>query len=85
MNKSTSWPSSSRKYSATVRPVKTDPQTRAGRLGHLAVNQRHFRLLPIVWIDDAGFLHFEPEIVAFAGALAHAGKTDTPPCFMAML
>ncbi len=25
-------------------------------------------------IDDAAFLHFEPEIVAFAGALAHAGE-----------
>ena len=25
-------------------------------------------------IDDAGFLHFEPQVVAFAGALAHAGE-----------
>ena len=25
-------------------------------------------------IDDAAFLHFEPEIVAFTGALAHAGE-----------
>ena len=25
-------------------------------------------------VDDAGFLEFEPEIVAFAGALAHAGE-----------
>ena len=25
-------------------------------------------------IDNAGFLHFEPQVVAFAGALAHAGE-----------
>ena len=49
-------------------------QTRSGRLGHLAVNQRALRFRVIVRIDDAGFLHFEPEIVAFAGALAHAGE-----------
>merc|ERR1719197_1757430 len=36
MKSSTSWPSSSRKYSATVRPVKP---TRARRLVHLPVNE----------------------------------------------
>ena len=49
-------------------------QTGAGRLGHLAVNQRHFRFPPVLGIDDAGFLHLEPQVVALAGALAHAGE-----------
>ena len=31
-------------------------------------------LLPVVRIDDAGFLHLEPQVVALAGALAHAGE-----------
>ena len=47
-------------------------QTRAGRLGHLAIHQRDFRFVPVVWIDDARFLHFEPQIVALARPLAHA-------------
>ena len=53
---------------------QTDAQTRPGRLGHLAVDQRDFRFLPVVRIDNARFLHFEPEVVAFARALAHAGE-----------
>ena len=74
MNSSTSWPPSSRKYSATVRPVKSHAQTRSGRLGHLPVDQRDFRLCPIVRIEHARLLHFHPQIVAFTRALADARK-----------
>ena len=49
-------------------------QTRSGRLGHLAVDQGALGFGVIVRIDDARFLHFEPQVVAFAGALAHAGE-----------
>ena len=53
---------------------QTHAQARPGRLGHLAIDQRDLRFGPILRIDDAGFLHFHPEVIAFAGALAHAGK-----------
>ena len=53
---------------------QTDAQARPGRLGHLAVDQRALRFRVIVRIDDARFLHFEPQVVAFARALAHAGE-----------
>ena len=46
---------------------QADPQAGAGRLVHLAVDER--RLL-----DDAALLHLQPEVVALAGALAHAGE-----------
>ena len=49
-------------------------QARAGRLGHLAVDQRRARFFRIARDDHAGLLHFQPEVVAFAGALAHAGE-----------
>ncbi len=49
-------------------------QTRPGRLRHLAVDQRALGFLPIVRIDNAGFLKLQPQIVAFARALAHAGE-----------
>ena len=45
--------------------AQADPQARARGLVHLAVDER--RLL-----DDAALLHLEPEVVALAGALAHA-------------
>src|ERR1017187_8633222 len=38
------------------------------------LDQRHFGLRVIVRVHDAGLLHLEPQVVAFAGALAHAGK-----------
>ena len=53
---------------------QADAQTGSGRLGHLAVDQGALGFGVIVRIDDARFLEFEPEIVAFAGALAHAGE-----------
>ena len=49
-------------------------QTRSGRLGHLAIDQRGLRLRWLLDIDHARLLHFQPQIVAFTGALAHAGK-----------
>src|SRR5437660_318241 len=47
-------------------------QTRAGRLGHLPVDQRGARLLRIAGHDHAALGHFQPQVVALAGALAHA-------------
>ena len=51
-----------------------DAQTGSGGLGHLAVDQRGLGFLGLLDVDDARLLHFEPEIVAFAGALANAGE-----------
>ena len=51
-----------------------DAETRAGRLVHLAVDQRDLRLAQILLIDDAGLAHFVVKIVAFARALADAGE-----------
>ena len=71
MNSSTSWPSTSRKYSATVRAGKPDAGARSRRLVHLAVDQRRL-------VDDLALLHLEPEVVALAGALADAGEDREP-------
>ena len=51
-----------------------DAETGTGRLVHLA--EDHGRLLDdgAVGRADLGFLHFEPKIVAFAGAFADAGE-----------
>ena len=49
-------------------------QTRSRRLGHLAVDQGRLRLRRLLDVDHAGFLHFQPQVVALAGALAHAGE-----------
>ena len=46
---------------------EADAQTRSRRLVHLAVDQRGL-------VDDARLVHLEPEVVALAGALAHAGE-----------
>ena len=74
MNSSVSAPSSSRKYSATVRAGERHAQTRSRRLGHLAVDQRGLRLGRIARLDHAGLAHFQPQVVAFAGTLADAGE-----------
>ena len=77
MKSSTSWPWS-RKYSATVRPVRPTRGARAGRLVHLAENQRALRLHVRVGIARVGVdLRFDQlvvEVVAFARALADAGE-----------
>src|SRR5579884_1849378 len=49
-------------------------EARAGRLGHLAVHQRDLRFRVIVRIEHARFLHFEPQVVAFARTLADTGE-----------
>ncbi len=53
---------------------QADPGARAGRLVHLAVDQRDLRLAEILEVDDAGFDHLVVEVVALAGTLADAGE-----------
>ena len=74
MKRSTSWFFSSRKYSAIAERGERDAQTGAGRLVHLAVDQRDLGLAKVLLVDDAGLAHFVVEIVAFTGALADAGE-----------
>ena len=50
-----------------VRPGQRHAQTRAGRLVHLAEDQRRL-------VDDAALVHLVPEVVALAAALADAGE-----------
>ena len=47
-------------------------QPRAGRLGHLAVDERGFGLFGVAGRDDARVRHFDPQVVPFARALSHA-------------
>src|SRR5690606_22283663 len=49
-------------------------QTVARRLVHLAVHHGHLGLLEVVELNDARLGHLVVEVVAFAGALAHAGE-----------
>ncbi len=51
-----------------------DAETGSGRLVHLA--EHHARLLDdaAAGVADLGFLHFEPQVGAFAGPLADAGE-----------
>jgi hypothetical protein len=53
---------------------EADAETRAGRLGHLAIDQSGAGLFRISWNDDAGFLKFQPKVVSFAGTLADASE-----------
>ena len=53
---------------------QADAKTRTGRLGHLAVDQSGARFFGIAGDDDAALGHFQPQVVAFAGAFAHAGE-----------
>ena len=74
MKSSVSAPSSSRKIFGDGQSGQRNAQTRSGRLGHLSINQRGFGLRRIARLDDARLGHFQPKIVAFAGALADAGE-----------
>ena len=74
MKSSVSAPSASRKYSATVSPGQRHAQTRPWRLRHLAVDQRGLRLRRLARLDHARLRHFQPQVVAFARALADARK-----------
>src|SRR6266852_160140 len=53
---------------------KAHAKTRSGRFGHLAIDEGGAGLFGIAGYNDAGFLEFEPEVVAFAGAFADAGE-----------
>src|SRR5208282_5479014 len=53
---------------------QADAKPRTGRLGHLAVDQSAARFFRVARLDDVRFLEFEPQVVAFAGALAHSGE-----------
>ena len=66
MKRSTSWPSS-RKYSAIVSPARPTRRRAPGRLVHLAEDDHGL-------VDDARLLHLQPQVVALARALAHAGE-----------
>src|SRR4029077_13134310 len=51
---------------------EADPEARAGRLGHLAVDQSSSGLLRIAGDNHAGFLELQPKVVSFTGTLADA-------------
>ena len=57
---------------------QTDARAGARRLVHLAIHQGHLgaflEIALVVHLDDAGVDHFVVEVVALAGALAHAGE-----------
>jgi peptide chain release factor 1 len=71
MNTSTSARSTSRKYSATVRPGEPDAEARPRRLVHLAVDERHL-------VEDPGLLELQVQVVPLARALAHAAEHALP-------
>src|ERR1700733_3699490 len=60
---------------------QANTETGAGRFGHLSVYQSAARFFGISGNDYAGFLHFQPEVVAFAGALADAGENGDASVF----
>merc|ERR1712210_369467 len=70
MKSSTSWPSWSRKYSATVRPVRA---TRARGLVHLSVHQGDLGGL-VLEGDDTTLNHLVVQIVALPGPLADTSE-----------
>ena len=74
MKSSVSAPVESRNHSAIVKRRQGDPQPGARRLVHLA--EAHDRAVDdrLARAADLGLLHFQPEIVPFAGALADPGE-----------
>ena len=74
MNSSTSAPVVSRKYSAIVR---ADRATRSRAPGGSFIWPKTMHVWSITCRPVSpifGFLHFQPEVVAFAGPLADAGE-----------
>ena len=67
MNSSTSWFCDVAEVLGHRQAAEADPQARARRLVHLAVDERGL-------LDHARLGHLQPEVVALAGALAHAGE-----------
>ena len=55
-------------------PGKGDAKTGAGRLVHLAVDERNLRRAQVLLVDDAGLRHFVVQVVAFTRAFADAGE-----------
>ena len=55
-------------------PGESDAQARPRRLGHLAIDQRRLALGKLLEVDDARLLELDPQIVALARPLAHAGE-----------
>ena len=67
MKSSTSWPPIVAEVLGHGEAGEADAQARARRLVHLAEDERGL-------VDDARLLHLELEVVALAGALAHAAE-----------
>ena len=51
---------------------QADAETRSGWLGHLSIDQSRAGFFGISGNDDAGFLEFQPQVVAFTRAFAYA-------------
>src|SRR5271156_3907957 len=60
---------------------QSDAQTGTRWFGHLSVDQCAARFFGIPRDDYAGFLHFEPQVVAFAGAFAYARENRDAAVF----
>jgi hypothetical protein len=58
-----------------------DAETGSGRFVHLAEDEGGLAFA-LDGADDAGLVHFEPEVVAFAGALADAGEDGVAAVFL---
>ena len=67
MKRSTSWPLHVAEVLGHGQAGQAHAQTGARRLVHLAEDQRGL-------VDDARLAHLEVEVVALAGALAHAAE-----------
>src|ERR1019366_7521639 len=54
--------------------AQSHAQASSWRLGHLAIDQGALGVGEVAGLDDAGLSHFDPEVVALAGAFAHAAE-----------
>ena len=57
-----------------------DAEAGAGRLVHLAEDHDGLVDDALAGVADLGLLHFQPEVVALAGALADAGEARSSRC-----
>ena len=55
-------------------PRKRDAKAGAGRLVHLAVDERNLRRAQVLLVDDARLRHLVVQVVAFTRAFADAGE-----------
>ena len=74
MNRSVSAPVSIAEIFGHGQGRQGDAEERTGRFVHLA--EDHDGLIDdvLAGVADLGFLHFQPEVVAFAGSFADAGE-----------